>query len=56
MNPRVQAIEDAKKGKYNPDRWNNTQPMSEDDKVRDFHAKLYLLFITLYFTMLVYLY
>ena len=50
MNPRVKAIEDTKKGKYNPDSWNMIQPYSDDDKRRHFVAKTYLLFIIVIFT------
>ena len=54
MNPRVQAIEDTKKGKYNPDRWNGLQPLSNDDWRRDKAAKIYFLFITIVFTYFVF--
>jgi len=56
MNPRVEAIEDAKKGKYNPDCWNAAQAFSNDDVWRDRVAKVYFLFISLTFTGLLFIY
>ena len=34
MDPRVNSINDAKKGIRNPDAWNNEMPPSEADKFR----------------------
>ena len=45
MDPRVQAIEDAKKGIKNPDQWNNEQEPSDADKKRLMIADTYLFMI-----------
>lgn len=42
MDPRVEAIEDAKKGIKNPDAWNWEMPLSEADKAR--HKICYVYF------------
>ena len=56
MNPRVEAIEDTKNGKYNPDCWNGVQELSKDDVWRDKVAKVYFLIISLTFTGLLFVY
>ena len=56
MDPRVNSINDAKKGIRNPDAWNNEMPPSEADKFRHKVVVVYMSFIVVaitYLTMIV---
>ena len=50
MDPRVRAVEDAKRGVKNTDQWNNENAPSEADKVRYRNCKVYLFFFLSVFT------
>ena len=51
MDPAVGAIEDAKAGIYNSDKWNNEMPASEADLVRFRNCKIYFAVFTLLMTL-----
>ena len=52
IDPRVDSMQDAKKGIHNPDQWNRTMPRSPADERRHKVALVYFAFVSCLFTYL----